>query len=59
MHLRCKEAVEELLGVPEDVTQLALFPVAWTIGTDFRPGPRQPASELTYVDTWGQAILPV
>lgn len=57
VHLRRKEAVEELLAIPEDVTQLALFPVAWTIGTDFGRGPRRPASELTYLDTWGDRIL--
>ena len=32
--------VAELLGIPFDkVTQGGLFPVAYTIGTDFRPAP--------------------
>ena len=31
----------ELLGIPyAEVTQAGLFPVAYTVGTDFKPGPR-------------------
>ena len=39
---------------PATVTQAALFPVAYTIGTDFRPAARPPAESITYWDTWGQ-----
>ena len=39
--------VAEVLGVPyERWMQAGLFPVAHTIGADFRPTPRQPASEF-------------
>lgn len=39
--------VAEVLGVPfEQWMQVGLFPVAHTIGTDFRPTPRRPATEL-------------
>ena len=37
MHLAKEREVAELLGIPATVTQAALFPVAYTIGTDFRP----------------------
>lgn len=39
--------VADLLGVPHDRwMQAGLFPVAHTIGTDFRPTPRRPAAEV-------------
>ena len=30
-----------------------LLPVAWTIGTDFRPASRRPALEITWFNRWG------
>ncbi|HWF70982.1 MAG TPA: nitroreductase family protein [Mycobacterium sp.] len=54
MHLAKEQEVAELLGIPATVTQAALFPVAYTIGTDFRPASRPPAETVTYWDTWGQ-----
>ncbi|MCU0273032.1 MAG: nitroreductase family protein, partial [Acidimicrobiales bacterium] len=39
--------VAEVLGVPfEQWMQVGLFPVAHTIGTDFRITPRRPAAEM-------------
>jgi nitroreductase len=55
MHLFKEQEVAELLGIPPSVTQAALFPVAYTIGTDFRPAARPPAESITYFDRWGQA----
>jgi nitroreductase len=52
MHLFKEQEVAELLGIPPTVTQAALFPVAYTIGTDFRPAKRPPAETITYWDTW-------
>ena len=47
--------IAELLGIPYDkVTQGGLFPIAYTIGTDFKPGPRRdlaPTVESMYVNT--------
>jgi nitroreductase/uncharacterized protein YndB with AHSA1/START domain len=51
-----EDEVAELLGIPEDVTQIALLPVAYTLGTDFRPAPRYPAREITYFDRYGRTI---
>jgi len=56
MHLAREQEVAELLGIPATVTQAALFPVAYTIGTDFRPAVRPPAETVTYWDTWEQPV---
>jgi nitroreductase len=55
MHLAKEQEVAELLGIPNTVTQAALFPVAYTIGTDFRPAARPPAETITYWDSWGES----
>lgn len=39
--------VADVLGIPyDDWMQAGLFPIAHTIGTDFRPTPRRPAAEV-------------
>jgi len=43
-----------LLGIPDDVTQVALLPVAYHRGGDFRPAPRLPVQEVTFLDRWGR-----
>lgn len=53
MHLAKEREVAELLGIPAGVTQAALFPVAYTIGTEFRPAARPPAESITFFDKWG------
>jgi nitroreductase len=53
MHLAKEQEVAKLLGIPPTATQAALFPVAYTVGTDFRPASRPPAETVTYWDTWG------
>ncbi len=54
MHLAQEREVAELLGIPPTVTQAALFPVAYTIGTDFRPAARPPPETVTVWDSWGE-----
>lgn len=51
-HLAHEEAAAELLGIPDDVTQAAMLPVAYTIGTTFRPAARRPVETLTYWNAW-------
>ena len=47
-----KEAAD-LLGIPYDkVTQGGLFPIANTIGTDFKPAVREPLSKVLHWDKW-------
>jgi nitroreductase len=51
-----EEQAAELLGIPFDrFSQGGLFPIAYTVGTDFRPASRLPASDLTHWNTWGDA----
>jgi nitroreductase len=52
LHLAREHDVAELLGIPESVTQAALFPVAYTLGTDFKPAVRPPAETITSWNTW-------
>ena len=44
--------VRELLGIPEDVLQVALLPVAYTTGTDFKIGKRPPPDDVIHWDHW-------
>ena len=53
LHLAHEAEVAELLGIPEGWSQVALVPVAHTVGTDFRPATRPPVEEITYWDSWG------
>jgi nitroreductase len=52
-HLMREEEVARLLGIPyPDVTQCGLFPVAYSVGTDFKKASRLPASQVTHWDRW-------
>jgi nitroreductase len=53
LHLFREQEVAELLGIPDNIMQVALFPVAHTVGTEFKPATRPPAEEITYFDSWG------
>ena len=53
LHLGKAKECAEILGIPDDVTQVVLLPVAWTIGTEFKPASRRPASEIVWFDRWG------
>jgi nitroreductase len=53
LHLMFEQEAAEVLGIPyETVSQGALVPVAFSIGTDFKPGARQPLDDIIHVDTW-------
>jgi nitroreductase len=53
LHLPNEREVADLLGIPFDqYTQAGLFPIAYTIGTDFKPAPRLPLDGLVHWDTW-------
>jgi nitroreductase len=54
-HLFGADKVAEALGIPEDITQIALLPVAYTKGTDFKPAVRPPVEQITYWNTWGES----
>lgn len=42
----------ELLGIPDGITQAGLFPVAYTLGTDFKPATRLPLEPIIHWDQW-------
>ena len=52
LHLLYEEEIAELLGIPDTVMQGVLIPVAHTVGTDFKPGPRRDMSRIVHHDTW-------
>jgi len=52
-HLAYEQEAAELLGIPyEQVMQAALIPVAYTIGTDFRPARRKPLQTMAHWERW-------
>ena len=52
-HLQYEQEAADLLGIPyATVVQTALIPLAYTVGTDFRPGPRVAAAEVAHWDRW-------
>lgn len=55
-HLFRRQEAAELLGVPAGFEQACLVPVAYTVGTDFRPAPRRPLREVAFRDRWGQPL---
>ncbi|MCB1684950.1 MAG: nitroreductase family protein [Pseudomonadales bacterium] len=52
LHLAHEAEAAELLGIPDNVMQVALLPVAYTLGTDFRRANRPPVSTITHWNEW-------
>jgi nitroreductase len=53
MTCRREEQVADALGVPfREYTQIGMFPVAYTIGTDFKPAPRLDPASITHWNSW-------
>jgi nitroreductase len=52
LHLVYEREVAELLGLPADVRQGVLLPVAYTKGTDFKPGPRADLDAAVHLNGW-------
>jgi nitroreductase len=52
-HLDHEPEAAGVLGIPfEQITQVALLPVAYTLGTDFRPAPRRPLETVLHWESW-------
>jgi hypothetical protein len=48
-----EQQAAEVLGIPfEQVQQVCMSPLAFTIGTDFRPASRPPADSIIHWDQW-------
>lgn len=54
IHLQYETEVAAILGIPENITQAALLPVAYFTGTDFKPAKRLPARDRTHWNSWEQ-----
>ncbi len=59
LHLAHEREAAELLGIPDGITQVALLPVAHTVGDDFQPAHRGPVERITYLDRWKQPLAQV
>jgi nitroreductase len=52
-HLDYESEAADILGIPfAEVTQIALIPVAYTIGTDFKPAKRNPLESVLHWEAW-------
>jgi nitroreductase len=52
-HLMYEQEAAEILGIPyERVTQIALIPVAYTIGIEFKSAAREPLDTFVHRDHW-------
>ena len=53
VHLMHEQAAAEILGIPYDeITQCALIPTAYTLGTEFKPAQRKPLDGVLHIDGW-------
>jgi len=52
LHLFREQEAAKLLGIPENVMQVALLPVAYTKGTDFKVSERPAPETITSFDSW-------
>ena len=53
LHLPSERETAEILGIPYDqYSQAGLFPIAYTLGTDFKPAQRIPTDNIVHWDTW-------
>lgn len=53
LHLPYEKEAAEVLGIPYDeITQAALIPVAYTLGTDFKPAAREPLDTVVHWNGW-------
>ena len=53
LHLFFERDAAKILGIPDDITQTALLPVAYFTGTDFKPAKRLPAKQHLHWNGWG------
>lgn len=52
LHLGREAEAAALLGIPDNMVQIALLPVAYTKGTDFKPAKRGPVDDIIHWDHW-------
>lgn len=52
LHLMHEKEAAEILGIPANVTQTCLLPVAYYTGDDFKPAQRLPVQQVISYDSW-------
>lgn len=52
IHLARELEVSRILGIPENVSQAVLLPVAYFKGEDFKRAKRLPVGQVTHWDSW-------
>lgn len=52
LHLLREQEAAEILGLPDNILQVALLPVAYTKGTDFKRAERPPPESITHWNGW-------
>jgi nitroreductase len=55
IHLNREQEMAELLGIPDEYTQTGLFPVGYTLGTEFKAADRSASEQLVYWNRFGGA----
>ena len=56
LHLKFEQEVAEVLGIPSTVTQVALTPVAYYTGDDFKPASRLGVEKVCYLNGWKEPV---
>jgi nitroreductase len=52
LHLSFETEVGELLGIPQEMAQVALIPMAYTQGTEFKVAPRKDLDNFLHTNSW-------
>ncbi|MDG2112466.1 MAG: nitroreductase family protein, partial [Actinomycetota bacterium] len=52
MHTFFNDEADDIIGLPQGVTQIANILTAYTVGTEFRPAARRPLSDILHWDHW-------
>jgi nitroreductase len=52
LHLLYEKEAAQILGIPDNVMQVALLPVAYTKGTDFNRADRPSVAKITHWNSW-------
>ncbi len=52
VHLILEDEAAALLGIPENVIQVGLLPVAYTTGGEWKPAARPPVESIVHINRW-------
>lgn len=53
VHLMHEQEAAEILGIPYDkISQCALIPTAYSLGTEFKPAGRKELDDVLHIDSW-------